>query len=104
MKELEEDVDYSITNNRIHILYKAMDLLGFKKDKIQNGKDRKVRSSRHDIEHILYASNADYFFTADKNMYYRAINIFRILKKRTIVTETKCIEDIFSVLKNRVVV
>lgn len=96
LEEGEELKNYSDINGKIHTLYKAMDLLGFKKDKIKNGKDRKVRSSRHDIEHLLYASNADYFFTADDNMYYRAVNIFGILKKKTLVKKCSCINDVIN--------
>lgn len=96
LEESEEVKNYSDINGKIHTLYKAMDLLGFKKDKIKNGKDRKVRSSRHDIEHLLYASNANYFFTADDNMYYRAVNIFKILKKEIDVRKC-CINDIISI-------
>ena len=95
--EAEEELkNYSDINGKIHTLYKAMDLLGFKKDKIQNGKDRKVRSSRHDIEHLLYASNANYFFTADENMYYRAVNILGILKKKTIIKKCCCVDDVIN--------
>lgn len=95
--EAEEELrNYSDINGKIHTLYKAMDLLGFKKDKIKNGKDRKVRSSRHDIEHLLYASNANYFFTADENMYYRAVNILGILKKKTIIKKCCSVDDVIN--------
>lgn len=92
----EEPYRYSDINGKIHTLYKAMDLLGFKKDKIKNGNDRKVRSSRHDIEHLLYASSADYFCTADENMYFRAVNLFKLLKKGTDVKKCNDIHDIVS--------
>ena len=76
-----EFFEYSQLNDKIHTLFKVMDMLGFKQDR----KDRKIRSSRHDIEHLLYASNASYFITNDEKLFYRANSIFKILKKETLV-------------------
>lgn len=91
--------DYWSINSKIHFLYEAMDMLGFKKDKIKNGNDRKVRSSRHDIEHILYAAFSDYFITADGNMYYRALNIFKALNRNSVVVKrVRSVEELMQVV------
>lgn len=81
--------NYSRLNSRIHNLSRAMNILGFKKDNEQNGEFKKVKSSRQDIEHILYASKADLFVTKDEKMYYRAKNILGALNCGTTVMKWK---------------
>ena len=69
--------DYHIINRYIHDLYMVLDICGVKKD----NKERRIRSSRLDIEHILYASNAQMFITDDVKLRCRAKNIFKVLGK-----------------------
>lgn len=68
---------YSLLNKYIHDLYTVLDICGVKKD----NSERKIRSSRLDIEHLLYAANTDLFLTKDKKLRCRACNIFSILNK-----------------------
>lgn len=75
--EVRGSKDYHIINQYIHDLYMVLDICGVKKD----NKERKVRSSRLDIEHILYASNAQMFVTDDAKLRCRAKNIFQVLGK-----------------------
>lgn len=55
----------------------VLDICGVKKD----NSERKIRSSRLDIEHLLYASNAQIFVTDDGKLRCRAKNIFSVLGK-----------------------
>ncbi len=75
--EVRGSNDYHIINQYIHDLYMVLDVCGVKKD----NKERKIRSSRLDIEHILYASNAQMFITDDAKLRCRAKNIFMVLGK-----------------------
>ena len=75
--EVNGSSDYRIINQYIHDLYMVLDICGVKKD----NKERKIRSSRLDIEHLLYASNAQMFVTDDTKLRCRAINIFSVLGK-----------------------
>lgn len=72
--------DYFTLNGYIHILYSVMDICGFKKD----NREREIRSSRLDIEHLLYASVADIFLTKDAKLRCRAKNIFGVLGRKVI--------------------
>lgn len=76
----------------IYTLFNALDLLSFKID----NKDRTIKSSAHDIEHIIYATKAKYFVTKDKNLFHRAKQIFNFLGIDTIVLNHK---NYFSHLK-----
>lgn len=69
--------DYNTINGFIHNLYSVIDICGFKKD----NRKRQIRSSRLDIEHLLYASVADLFLTKDVKLRCRAKNIFGVLGK-----------------------
>lgn len=69
--------DYNTINGFIHNLFSVMDICGFKKD----NDSRRIRSSRLDIEHVLYASVADIFVTKDEKLRYRAMNFFSVLGK-----------------------
>lgn len=97
--EHEEYIAYDEINSKIHELYETMDCIGFKRDNLSTRQDgtrneRKVRSSRHDIEHLLYAANADAFITADARLYYRAINIFKVLKKKVTVKKVHSFNEL----------
>lgn len=72
--------DYNIINGYIHDLYMVLDICGVKKD----NNERKVRSSRLDIEHLLYAYNTQMFVTDDEKLRCRAKNIFSVLGKNNI--------------------
>ena len=69
--------DYSILNGFIYSLYQVMDICGFKKD----NKGQKIRSSRIDIEHLLYGSVSSWFLTKDGKLRVRARNIYEVLGK-----------------------
>lgn len=60
----------------MYSLHNAMDLMSFKQDKSL----RTQRSSAHDIEHLIYASQCNYFVTNDANLRQRAIEIYRFLE------------------------
>lgn len=97
-----EYITYEDINSKIHELYEAMDCIGFKRDNLsikQDGtrNERKVRSSRHDIEHLLYAANADVFVTADARLYYRAVNIFKVLKKKVEVKRVRSFDELVQI-------
>lgn len=78
IKEKGNCNDYSVINRLIHDLYSVMDICGFKKD----NDERKVRSSRIDIEHLLYGSVAKIFLTYDEKLRYRARNIYTAMGKQ----------------------
>ncbi len=65
----------------VHTLFGMLDLLSYRVD----NKERTIKSSAHDIEHIIYASEADYFVTKDKKLYHRAKQIYKFLGIATIV-------------------
>lgn len=71
--------------NAIYSLSYALDLLSYKIDK----KDKKIRSSLHDIEHLIYASHTDNFITEDENLYLRAKQIFKVINSKTSVMNKK---------------
>ena len=89
----DELANYTEINSYIHQLYHLMDVIGFKRDNISSKKInsadsynhkyyKKIRSSRIDIEHLLYAFSCNYFFTMDERLYYRAKFIFSLLKSK----------------------
>ncbi len=95
-----ENIEYSDCNPIIHYLYQAMDKMGFQQDTISESKlneatslshdnYRKIRSSRLDIEHILYGSCCDYFVTLDKKLYFRASIIIKLLNRKCKVIHLK---------------
>lgn len=65
---------YAEINSIIYDLIKAMDVLNFYSDKLRS--EKKIRSSVHDVEHIIYALYADCFVTDDKKLYERSRTIF----------------------------
>lgn len=92
--------EYSDCNPIIHHLYHAMDIMGFQQDKISENKIneatslshdnyRKIRSSRLDIEHILYGSCCDYFITLDKKLFFRDSIIIKLLNRKCKVVHLK---------------
>lgn len=62
----------------IYTLSNILDLLGYKIDK----KEKTQKSSLHDIEHLIYALEADLFVTNDKNLQYRAKQIFKFMNSK----------------------
>ena len=81
LKYIEENGncnDYHVINGFIHNLYMVMDICGFKKD----NKEQKIRSSRIDIEHLLYGAVSNLFLTHDERLRVRARNIYGVLGKQ----------------------
>lgn len=71
-------VNYNRVNNIIYKLYNAMDILGYWKEK--NSDFRAIKSSVHDIEHLIYATCTDIFVTSDEKCYKRSSAIFNHIK------------------------
>ena len=65
----------------VYTLFGMLDLLSYRVD----NQERTIKSSAHDIEHIIYASVTDYFVTKDKKLYHRAKQIYKFLGITTIV-------------------
>jgi predicted nucleic acid-binding protein len=65
----------------VYTLFGMLDLLSYRVD----NQERTIKSSAHDIEHIIYASEADYFVTKDKKLYHRAKQIYKFLDIKTMV-------------------
>jgi predicted nucleic acid-binding protein len=74
----------------VHSLSVAFDLISYKTDK----KERTIKSNIHDIEHLIYASHADYFVTRDKKLRNRAKQIFEVLGKNVIVLSKEELESL----------
>ncbi|MCD1261259.1 hypothetical protein B5M42_020880 [Paenibacillus athensensis] len=70
--------NYIRINNIIYKLYNAFDVLGFWKEK--NSDLRAIKSSVHDIEHLIYAICADIFVTSDEKCFKRSQAIFSHIK------------------------
>lgn len=68
------DLTYSDINSIIYDLVNAMDILHYNSDKIRA--EKKIISSVHDIEHLIYASYSDFFVTDDSKLRNRAKVIF----------------------------
>lgn len=66
----------------IHALVQALDNLGYKTDK-----NRAIKSSAHDIEHMIYAAGTDIFVTMDKKFKNRSELIYQRLNIRTQVMD-----------------
>lgn len=66
----------------IHALVQALDNLGYKTDK-----NRAIKSSAHDIEHMIYAAGTDIFVTMDKKFKDRSELIYQRLNIRTQVMD-----------------
>lgn len=65
-------------NTLLHAIYtlsSALNLIGYKLDK----KEKTIKSALHDIEHLVYASEADLFVTSDAGFRERANQIYKIM-------------------------
>ena len=60
-------------------MYQLFDDFGYFVDK----KERTIKSSAYDIEHVIYATKCDYFVTDDKNCFKRAEQIYKKIKCKT---------------------
>lgn len=69
-------VHHEKIRDAMYSLHNAMDLMSYKQDK----SSRTQRSSAHDIEHLIYGSQCDYFVTNDASLRQRAIEIYRFLE------------------------
>ena len=69
-------VHHEEIRDAIYSLHNTMDLMSYKQDK----SSRTQRSSAHDIEHLIYGSQCDYFVTNDSNLRQRATEIYRFLE------------------------
>ena len=78
VRKAKKSNNYQLISGYIHDLYMILDICNIKK-KIA---EEKTRSSRLDIEHLLYASNAQVFVTDDEMLRWRARNIFKVLGKK----------------------
>lgn len=67
------NIKYKELNDIIYKLLKAMDILSFYCENSRNIK--KLRSSVHDTEHLIYATYADILVTNDKKLYHRSKQI-----------------------------
>lgn len=65
----------------VYTLFGMLDLLSYRVD----NQERTIKSSVHDIEHLIYASKANYFVTKDKKLYMRAKQIYKFLDIKTTV-------------------
>ncbi|WP_456272637.1 hypothetical protein [Bacillus sp. AK031] len=65
---------YTFAHQAIYALVRALDNLGFKTDK-----KRAIKSSAHDIEHMIYAAGTDIIVTMDKKFKDRAKLIYQRL-------------------------
>lgn len=78
-KEKKDFKNVKKSTDRMHAIYTlsyALDLLAYKIDKSLRTK----KSSVHDIEHLIYASHANFFVTKDKNFLLRAKQIYSFLE------------------------
>lgn len=76
--------------NCIYSMYQLFDIFGYYTDK----KERTVKSSAYDIEHLIYASKCDYFITDDKNCYKRSQQIFNKIQCNTTVLKYRELCDL----------
>lgn len=65
--------------NAVYSLHNALDLLGYKLEK----SDRTIKSSAHDIEHLIYATQANFFITLDRTLAERAQQIYNFMEVKT---------------------
>ncbi len=73
---------YTFVHQAIHALVRALDNLGYKTDK-----NRAIKSSAHDIEHMIYAAGTDIFVTMDKKFKDRSKLIYQRLSISTNVMD-----------------
>lgn len=73
---------YTFLHQTIHSLVRALDNLGYKTDK-----NRAIKSSAHDIEHMIYAAGTDIFVTMDKKFKDRSKLIYQRLNISTNVMD-----------------
>ncbi|MGO4695508.1 hypothetical protein AB4Z50_14645 [Paenibacillus sp. 2TAB26] len=73
---------FSFVHQAIHALVRALDNLGYKTDK-----NRAIKSSAHDIEHMIYAAGTDLLVTMDKKFKERSMLIYQRLGIRTNVMD-----------------
>lgn len=59
----------------VYTLHAALDLLGYRVDK----GERKLRSSVHDVEHLIYGTRSDVFVTSDEKLAARARQIYSFM-------------------------
>lgn len=85
-------LDHVLVNDVIYKLSDCLDILNFKKD----NQEQKIKSSVHDIEHLIYASRGDVFVTGDKKLYERARQIFGFITPRI---KVYCIDEFSELLK-----
>ena len=80
----KEEIDFEVENltsekdirNAIFNLFRILDAYSYYRD----DKERTVKSSIYDIEHLIYASCCDYFVTQDKKLRKRAEQIYKKMK------------------------
>jgi len=73
---------FSFVHQAIHALVRALDNLGYKTDK-----NRAIKSSAHDIEHMIYAAGTNIFVTMDKKLKDRTNLIYQRLGLSTTVMD-----------------
>ena len=86
---------YTFVHQAIHALVRALDNLGFKTDK-----KRAIKSSAHDIEHMIYAAGTDIFVTMDKKFKDRSKLIYQRLGISTKVMDWDEYRDYVDSLAN----
>ncbi|MDD2169203.1 hypothetical protein N5925_11630, partial [Glaesserella parasuis] len=69
---------------KIKVMYKIMDLLGYKLEKKKN---RYKAGAAYDPEHLVYALKCDYFVTNDKNLMCRAKQIVKFINLNVEILE-----------------
>ena len=89
----EEEIDFKVEylssendiRNAIYNLFRILDAYSYYGD----DKEKTVRSSIYDIEHLIYASCCDYFVTQDKRLRKRAEQIYKKMKLNVKVIDYK---------------
>lgn len=64
------NIKYGTLNDIIYKLLRAMDILNYRHEPLKN--IQKLRSSIHDVEHLIYATYSNIFVTDDKSLYHRS--------------------------------
>jgi len=67
-----QKTEYNYLNYVIHTLVNVMDVLNYKSEK----ETKKIRTSVHDIEHLIYAAYSDIFVTLDTKLLNRSKSIY----------------------------
>lgn len=86
---------YSFIHQAIYALVRALDNLGYKTDK-----NRAIKSSAHDIEHMFYAAGTDLLVTMDKKFKERSMLIYQGLGISTKVMDWDQYKDYLDSLVN----